>query len=121
MRLAAGCPELISALEREARGGGYWLWKPLVVREALHALADGEALLYCDAGCTLRHEAAAAAEWAHKCRALHEGSPIDCYELSGTTIDGKPVSNGAWCTGDAATHILGAADPRRLEGFYARP
>ena len=79
------------------RGGG----------DLLLVRADGEALLYCDAGCTLRHEGSAtSAQWDSMLRALREGQPIDCFELSGTTIDGKPVTNGAWCTGDVATSIL---------------
>ena len=57
--------------------------------------------------------------WEHKLRALHEAAPIDCYQLSGTTVDGKPVTNGTWCTADAARHVLGGA-PAALERFFAR-
>lgn len=32
------------------RGGGYWLWKPYVIREFLNELRAGEVLLYSDAG-----------------------------------------------------------------------
>jgi hypothetical protein len=32
------------------RGGGYWLWKAYVVREALKNLKDGDILFYCDSG-----------------------------------------------------------------------
>ena len=92
----------------EPRGGGYWVWKPLIVREALCGLEDGDVLLYCDAGCTLHGGELAANEFAHKVRALHEGAPIDCFQLTGRTIDGKRVTNGAWCTADAAMHVLGA-------------
>lgn len=32
------------------RGGGYWLWKPYIVRAALKKLKEGEVLVYCDSG-----------------------------------------------------------------------
>jgi len=35
------------------RGAGYWIWKPYVVSQALEKMADGDVLLYADAGCTL--------------------------------------------------------------------
>jgi hypothetical protein len=33
---------------REARGGGYWLWKPYVILKRLTELPDGDVLCYCD-------------------------------------------------------------------------
>ncbi|KZY01809.1 MULTISPECIES: hypothetical protein [unclassified Sulfitobacter] len=35
---------------RAKRGGGYWLWKPYLIRRYVDRLADGEVLFYCDAG-----------------------------------------------------------------------
>jgi len=36
------------------RGGGYWVWKPhLLLRLLDERMADGDVLLYADAGCTL--------------------------------------------------------------------
>lgn len=32
------------------RGGGYWIWKPYVVREVLKQLQTGDYLFYCDSG-----------------------------------------------------------------------
>lgn len=32
------------------RGGGYWLWKPYVIHDALQNLEDGDYLIYTDAG-----------------------------------------------------------------------
>lgn len=32
------------------RGGGYWLWKPYVVKKTLEQLAEGDYLFYCDGG-----------------------------------------------------------------------
>lgn len=41
------------ALLGEKRGGGYWVWKPhLLLRVLEEQMADGDVLLYADAGCT---------------------------------------------------------------------
>lgn len=37
----------------EPRGGGYWLWKPFILREALAAAREGEVVMYLDAGAAL--------------------------------------------------------------------
>lgn len=35
------------------RGGGYWLWKPYVICDALERAAEGDIIVYADAGCTV--------------------------------------------------------------------
>ena len=40
-------------LVKGSRGFGYWCWRPQVVLQALRKMADGEILLYADAGCHL--------------------------------------------------------------------
>ena len=43
-----------AALLREKRGGGYWAWKPhVLLRMMLEEMAEGDVMLYADAGCTL--------------------------------------------------------------------
>ena len=39
-------------LDRD-RGGGYWLWRPIILLDALEEVGEGEFLVYLDAGCTL--------------------------------------------------------------------
>ncbi|MEL1240155.1 hypothetical protein [Flavobacterium flavipallidum] len=34
----------------QKRGGGYWIWKPYIIRDALLNMQDGEYLFYCDSG-----------------------------------------------------------------------
>lgn len=43
--IEASHPDVLSA----ERGGGYWLWKPWLIRENLRNLADDDILFYCDA------------------------------------------------------------------------
>jgi hypothetical protein len=40
-------------IQANPRGAGYWLWKPYIVGQMLATMADGDVLLYADAGCTL--------------------------------------------------------------------
>jgi len=35
------------------RGGGYWIWRPIILKNKLESMKDGEFLIYLDAGCTL--------------------------------------------------------------------
>jgi len=35
------------------RGGGYWIWRPLLLLKVLETIKDGEFLIYLDAGCKL--------------------------------------------------------------------
>ena len=42
-----------SFVSRNPRGFGYWIWKPWLCLHILHALPEGDVLVYTDAGCTL--------------------------------------------------------------------
>lgn len=37
----------------QKRGGGYWIWKPIILNQALKKLKEGEFLVYLDAGSSL--------------------------------------------------------------------
>lgn len=52
-RKAAQCDEFRDVCGRQ-RGGGYWLWKPFVVLEALASLPEGAVLVWADAGCEIK-------------------------------------------------------------------
>lgn len=40
-------------LINERRGGGYWVWKPIIIKEVLSKMAEGDIVVYVDSGCTL--------------------------------------------------------------------
>jgi len=40
-------------IQSNARGYGYWLWKPYLIYERLRRINEGDFLVYCDAGCTI--------------------------------------------------------------------
>ena len=43
---------------KEYRGGGYWLWKPYIIKDMLQQLNQDDILLYVDCGCTLQPKGA---------------------------------------------------------------
>lgn len=50
----ADLPEPFASYTRDyPRGGGYWLWKPFVIVSELDRAAEGDIVVYADAGCTL--------------------------------------------------------------------
>jgi hypothetical protein len=36
-----------------SRGGGYWIWKPYIIKKRLYQIKDNDILIYLDAGCTI--------------------------------------------------------------------
>ena len=42
---------------KQPKGGGYWIWKPYIIKKKLDSIKDGEYLIYLDAGCTLNTKA----------------------------------------------------------------
>ena len=38
------------------RGGGYWIWKPYIVKNKLDKINDGDILIYLDAGCYINKQ-----------------------------------------------------------------
>jgi len=38
----------------QSRGGGYWIWKPFIILDALSKMNENDVLFYADSGCTLR-------------------------------------------------------------------
>lgn len=38
---------------KHSRGGGYWIWKLNIIRQAINDINEGEYLVYLDAGCTI--------------------------------------------------------------------
>jgi len=43
----------ISQISSVNKGGGYWLWKPYIIKKVLDELDEGDVLIYCDAGCMI--------------------------------------------------------------------
>ena len=37
----------------QRRGGGYWIWKPYLIKQVLESLDNDDILIYCDAGCMI--------------------------------------------------------------------
>ena len=44
------------AIITQRRGAGYWIWRPIMLKNKLASMNDGEFLIYLDAGCILNVE-----------------------------------------------------------------
>ena len=44
-------------IENNARGYGYWLWKPYLILKTLLEMNKNDVLLYCDSGCEINNKA----------------------------------------------------------------
>ena len=38
------------------RGGGYWIWRPIIINQALEKIEENDFLVYLDAGCMLNNQ-----------------------------------------------------------------
>jgi hypothetical protein len=45
-----------SPLFASNRGGGYWLWKPYIIKKTLEKCEEGDIVYYIDAGCSLNNQ-----------------------------------------------------------------
>lgn len=92
------------------RGGGYWIWKPLVVREVLSSLRENEVLLYADAGCSLV-SGESESFWG-RVRKLSEARPIDAHRLNAQNAAkiGCAVTNAVWSRMDTVRHVLSGGE-----------
>jgi hypothetical protein len=100
VEIARRCPEIL----RQPRGGGYWLWKPAVILDALESCDDGTILMYTDAAMHMIGDPA-----PMLCHA--QEFPIMLFEHTFPLPDG-PVQYpmGQWTKRDAFV-LLGADIP----------
>lgn len=62
------------------RGYGYWAWKPYFIKRKLSELAEGDAVVYMDMGCTiLPKNKSRLLEWVHRARYSRSGILSPCF------------------------------------------
>jgi hypothetical protein len=87
------------ALQHGTKGFGHMIWKPYIVRRELDRMAEGDVLVYCDAGCAFNaHGGRRLADYLRKARESPSG--FVCFRLYGHT-------NEEWTKGD----VLAELDP----------
>lgn len=69
------------------RGGGYWVWKPYVVKKALDSLQDGNYLFYCDSGAFAMGDLHTLASFMEKKKTDILFFSLDCVEKNWTKRD----------------------------------
>jgi len=81
-------------VDQHPRGYGCWIWKPYVIGQTLARMADGDVLLYVDAGCEIGQDSESR---EHMVRLLERCNPI-LY-----TTTGLPTKH--WCKMDLLEHM----------------
>lgn len=79
------------------RGAGYWFWKPKLIREVLETkVAEGDLVIYCDAGCKLYPSD----EWNRFLNHFREDRNLSClaFELPDQV-------NRTWIKADLFAHF----------------
>lgn len=74
------------------------MWKPLVIRDIMQTLLDGQILFYSDSGCSILADQSA--EWHQKISSLTAARPMDASQLDSN------FTNAAWCRMDVAERLV---------------
>lgn len=66
------------------RGGGYWVWKPYIIKATLDKCSDGDIVIYADAGCKINADSNEWESWfdllkTHK-SIFFQYRDAECYE-----------------------------------------
>ncbi len=69
------------------RGGGYWLWKPYVVKKTLEQLQNGDYLFYCDSGAFATGDLHVLVDYMDKVQTDILFFELDCIEKYWTKRD----------------------------------
>lgn len=64
------------------RGGGYWIWKPQIIKERLSEIDDGDILVYMDAGCSINKQGEQRFREYINLLNDNEKSNIICFQMS---------------------------------------
>eukprot|EP00661_Eupelagonemidae_sp_cell13_P005533 gene5532-790_t len=100
-----------AAILRQPRGGGYWIWKLAVFHLALEHMADGDFLVYLDAGCELNLGGAAR---FRDYVAMVDASPYDVLSFEVTHPEHKWTTDRVF----RAFGVVNRTDPIRLSRQY---
>jgi hypothetical protein len=83
------------------QGGGYWLWKPFLLKETFNKMAWGDVLVYMDAGCQLNNNGKQRYNEYVAQAQLNTGSLA--FEMAGKT-------EAAYCSDEVFNHFHLTAD-----------
>jgi hypothetical protein len=105
--------EFLDTFNRE-RGGGYWMWKPLIIYEELMKLNEDDMLVYSDAGSTIPNK-------SYTIDKLNEYINIVKNSDKGILAFRNPHIESKWTKGDIFEHFncLGNEDIYNTRQFTA--
>lgn len=82
----------------ERRGGGYWLWKPLIVYEELKKMNENDILFYADSGCSIPNN-------GQTIKKLKKYADITENHETGILAFRNPHKESTWTKSDVFDHF----------------
>lgn len=89
-------------MDKFEKGGGFWLWKPLIIQDTLKNSEVGDVIVYADAGCTLLPHK----DWERYFKKLER------YDMVLFKLKGKI---GSWCARKVITAVSRTLNPKWLK------
>lgn len=85
---------------KHSRGGGYWIWRPYILRQAINNINDNEYLVYLDAGCTINKSGKKRFyEYIHNLENSQNNYGILSFQMTNTNGKGEIQKEKWWTTG----------------------
>ena len=82
-----------------SRGGGYWIWRPIIIEDAINNINDNEYLVYLDAGCTInKHGKTRFFEYIDKLENSENHYGILSFQMTNTNGKGDIQKEKWWTT-----------------------
>ena len=91
---------------KHSRGGGYWIWRPYILRSAINDINDGEYLVYLDAGCTINKRGKKRFyEYIDKLESSLNNYGILSFQMTNTNGKGEIQKEKWWTTNQIFEHF----------------
>jgi len=91
--------ETYKSIMDQPRGGGYWIWRPVILQHALSMINENDLLVYLDAGCSLNPRGKPRFfEYIHMLNTSPEQYGIMSFQMSGNHGPGGLCVEKHWTT-----------------------
>ena len=96
--------ETYKDIMKKKRGGGYWIWRPLILLDYLEKVKDNDYVVYLDAGCSLNKKAKKRFfEYIHMLKKSDYG--IMSFQMSGNNGPGTLEIEKKWTIKEIFDHL----------------
>ena len=91
--------ETYKPIMEQPRGGGYWIWRPVIIQHALSFINENDLLVYLDAGCSLNPQGKPRFfEYIHMLNTSPEQYGVLSFQMTGNNGPGGLAVEKHWTT-----------------------